>query len=101
MFVGLIAAAALLLFGGQGGLQAPDLGHLIPGMSSITSPGASSVADFQKLYPDPYIAKKAVEEGKLNPNQIPPELRNLVNNAKPPTVTPTAPAQNKSIELTP
>ena len=30
MFIGLIAAAALLLFGGQGGLQAPDLGHLIP-----------------------------------------------------------------------
>ena len=54
-------------------------------------------ADFQKLYPDPYIAKQALDEGKLNENQIPPELRNLVKNAKPPVVTPN----NQKIELTP
>lgn len=94
-----VVAGALLIFGG-GSTGPPDLSHLIPGMSGLTSPGAASVADFQKLYPDPYLAKKAVDEGKLNPNQIPPELRNLVNNAKPPVVTPTPP-ENKSISLTP
>lgn len=98
VLIAAVAGGAILIFGGgQGGLQAPDLGHLIPGMSGLTNPGAASVADFQKLYPDPYIAKKAVEDGTLNPNQIPPELRNLVNNAKPPVATP----KSQTIQLTP
>ncbi len=91
-----VVAGALLIFGG-GGAGPPDLSHLIPGMSGLTNPGAASVADFQKLYPDPYLAKVAVENGQLNPNQIPPELRNLVNNAKPPVVTP----KEQTIQLTP
>lgn len=97
MFMVLIVVAAMLLFSGGGGIQPPNLGNLIPGMGSITSPGAATVADFQKSYPDPYLAKKAVDEGRLNPNQIPPELRTLVNNAKPPVVT----AKENTIALTP
>lgn len=91
-----VVAGTMLIFGGGGG-GPPDLGNLIPGFSGLTAPGAATVADFQKLYPDPYLAKVAVENGQLNPNQIPPELRNLVNNAKPPVVTPKA----ETITLTP
>lgn len=101
MLVALVAAAALLLFGGGNMGGPPDLSHLIPGFSGLTAPGASSVADFQKLYPDPYLAKKAVDEGKLNENQIPPELRNLVKGAKPPVVTPIPSPTDQKIELTP
>mgnify|MGYP007024034860 CR=1 FL=1 len=93
MFVGLIVGAAFLLFGGSN-MQLPDFGSMITGLQS---PGASSMADFQKLYPTPEAAKLAVDQGTLNPNQIPPELRKLVESVKLPTVTPN----QQTVNLTP
>lgn len=96
VLISLVVAAAILLFGGSN-MQAPNLGNLIPGFGSITAPGTISSADFQKMYPTPEAARDAVDKGLLNPNQIPPELRKLVEAAKPPTVTP----KENTISLTP
>lgn len=100
LMVALVAAAAVLLLGGQN-MQAPDLGNLIPGFSMPGQPGVMTLEDFQKVYPTPLDAKKAVDSGSLSINQIPPQLRDIVKNFKPPVVTPVEPTKDLTVNLTP
>lgn len=88
-----VAAGALLIFGG-GNMTMPDFGGLLP--TSLTAPGAMSSAEFQRLY-TPESAKIAIDQGTLNINQVPPELRNIVTSVKLPTVTP----KDHNISITP
>lgn len=81
MMVGMMGVAAFMLLGGPNA-SAPDLSHLIPGLT----PQGMTSADFQKLY-TPESAKAAVDAGTLKMNDIPPELRAMVNSVKPPAVT--------------
>lgn len=95
----LIGVAAVLLFGGSN-MQAPNLGNLIPGFN-MGAPGQMSLTDFQKIYPNPIDAKKAVDSGALSMDQIPPQLRDIVKNFKEPIVIPQAAPQNHEINITP
>ena len=51
--------------------------------------GSGGQANIMQQYPDPYQLKLAVERGEVDINSLPQAVKDMVNNAKPPELTPT------------
>lgn len=84
--IGLVIGLAYwLLTSNGGGFQLPDFGHMLPGFGGSTNPTTQQI---MQQYPTPEAAKIAIDQGKLDYNSLPPELKRLVDNVKLPTVTP-------------
>lgn len=90
--------AILMLIGIVGGLayyaySSGAFSHMIP---QIGAPAGPSAGDLMKQYPDPYALKLKIDSGQAKLSDYPPEVQDLIKNAKPsqlPT-TPLAPNQH-------
>lgn len=90
--------AIMMLIGIVGGLayyaySSGAFSHMIP---QIGTPAGPSAGDLMKQYPDPYALKLKIDSGQAKLSDYPPEVQDLIKNAKPSQLpsTPLAPNQH-------
>lgn len=71
----------------------PDLGGVSIPFGGVGGPGTPTDAAFRAAYPTPEAAKAALDAGKISLSDIPPSMRDLVQN------TPTPQAEPQKIEI--
>lgn len=97
LLIGMIMAIiGMIAFGLIWAVQTGKFDNVLPDFSNFKgiqlqppgSLGGGGGGDIMSRYPDPYQLKVAIAEGRETIENVPAQFRDMVNNAKPPEITP-------------